>query len=400
MGMGKKLCENFKVASDIFDEASESLSEDVKKLCFESSLEELTLTKNAQPAILTVSMAMYHTWLQEIGIMPDMVAGHSLGEITALTCAGAINFADAVKIARKRGEFMQEAVEPGKGLMAAVKTRDVNRLKRMCEEVSNGNEIVSISNYNSGVQTVISGDKSAVEKILDLLSKEDIKATLLNVSAPFHCPLMQKAADKLEEELQKYHFEELRHTVISNVTASPYQGKKQIISNLKEQLVLPVQWVNSMKYLKKTMVRYCIELGPKSVMKDMMKKNIADIPVLSYDVEKDANGARQYIDSLYVPFLSRAMGLAVATRNSNWDSVAYEKGVVEPYNKVQKIQQLIEDENRTATEDEMQEGINMLRSVFKTKLVTEDEQIERFKELFQDSGTVKLFENFQVPTMN
>lgn len=400
VGMGKALWEQFKVAADVFEQASDALGEDVRKLCFDSPLEELTLTQNAQPAILTVSKAMYEVFLQEVGVTPEIMAGHSLGEISALTCAGAIDFSDAVKIARKRGQFMQQVVEPGKGLMAAVQTRDVAKLDEICTEASTEDSIVSISNYNTGVQTVISGDKKAVETAMEMIEKEGMKATLLNVSAPFHCPLMKPAAEMLGEELKKYTFHDPSCIVLSNVTATPYEGKDSIVENLTKQLLMPVQWVDSMKYMKRSMIRYGVELGPKDVLKKMMKKNIADIPVIAYDDTKDAERAKRYIDSLYIPFLTRSMGIAVATKNNNWNTQDYEKGVVEPYQKIQRIQQQIEEENRTATEEEMKEAIQMLLSVFKTKQISEQEQTKRFAQLFNETGTQKLFADFKVPTIS
>lgn len=400
VGMGKSLCENFKEASEVFEEASDSLSEDVKKLCFESGLDVLTLTTNAQPAILTVSTAMFRICKKEFDIEPDILAGHSLGEISALTCGGVIKFADAVKIARKRGSFMQQAVKPGEGIMAAIQIRDIEKVKQICEKFSSGNEIVSISNYNSGIQTVISGTKAAVEKAMDAFNKEGIKSTQLNVSAPFHCPIMQSAADLLAEELNNYTFSDPEYTVLSNVTAKPYGGKETVIENLTAQLTHPVQWTESMMYLKKAMIRYGIEVGPKDILKNMMKKNIADIPVFAYDIPEDSRKAAKYIKETYVPFLSRSMGIAVATKNNNWNSADYEENVVKPYKEVQQIQDKITEENRDASEEERKIAVNMLLSVFKTKQVPEKEQMERFQQLFSDTGTEKDYMNFKLPIMN
>lgn len=395
VGMGKKLCERYQAASDVFDEASEALREDMKKLCFESSLDELTLTQNAQPAILTVSKAMFEVFTKDIGVSADIMAGHSLGEISALTCSGAIEFSDAVKIVRKRGQFMQHAVEPGRGLMAAAMTRDIAHLEEICDAASTEDSIVKISNYNTGIQTVISGDKDAVMRAMDVLDKEKIKTTILNVSAPFHCPLMSKAADLLNEELKNYTFHNPNCIVLSNVSASPYPNKDAISDYLTRQLVMPVQWVNSMKYLKRAMVRYGIELGPKDALKKMMKKNISDIPVLAFDIEKDAEGAKNYIDSLYIPFLARAMGIAVATQNQNFDANAYKTGVVEPYNKIQQLQQKIEEENRKATKEEMLSALEMLKGILKTKGISEAEQSERFARLFNETGTEEIFAEYK-----
>ena len=391
IGMGKTLCQNFKIASDVFDEASDTLGIDVKKLCFDSNLEELTLTENAQPAILTLSNAMYRVYLDEIGVKPDIMAGHSLGEISALTCAGAIEFKDAVRLAKMRGKFMQEAVKKGEGMMAAVQIRDVEKLRNICKEIQDKNEKVSISNYNTGIQTVIAGTRTGVSKAMDILEKDGIKSTELNVSAPFHCPMMQPAADRFKEEMAKYQYSDPTCIVLSNVTGMPYMGKAEIPENLVKQIVSPVQWVESMNYMKRSMVRYCLEIGPKHVLREMMKKNIADIPVFSLDEEEDIKDAKQYIEKAYVPFLSRCMGIAVATKNNNYNDQEYADGVVAPYMQIQQLQEKIENEKRKATDEEMNLAIEMLKKVFATKKVSEEEQKARFKQLFNETGTEEKF---------
>lgn len=396
VGMGKSLCQNFKIASDVFDEASDSLGFDIKKLCFESSLDELTLTENAQPAILTVSNAMYQVYMREIDVKADIMAGHSLGEISALTCAGAIAFKDAVKIAKMRGRFMQQAVKQGEGMMAAVQIRDVDKVREVCSELTEKNEIVSISNYNTGIQTVIAGSRTGVTKAMEMLEKAGVKSTELNVSAPFHCPLMKPAAELFEEEMKQYQFSDMNCEVLSNVTGLPYNSKDEIVDNLVMQITSPVQWVESMKYMKRSMVRYCLELGPKNVLKSMMKKNIADIPVFTFDKEEDIEAAKKYINKAYIPFLSRSMGIAVATKNRNFNADEYKEGVAKPYTEVQRLQEKIESENRKATKEEMEVAIEMLKKVFNTKKVTEEERSERFKQLFNETGTEKLFADFSI----
>jgi len=394
IGMGKKLCENFKIASDIFEETSEILSVNMKKMCFEGERSELTLTYNTQPAILTTSVAMFKVCMEEEGVVPDIMAGHSLGEISALTCADAIKFSDAVKIVRKRGKFMQEAVASEIGSMVAILSRDVEKIEDVCKSVSGINGIINISNYNSRTQTVISGDRNAIDKAVEILSDENIKIKHLNVSAPFHCPLMQPAAELMKKELEKYTFSDPVYPVLSNVTAKLYKGKEDIIENLTSQIVMPVQWVNCMVYFKMAMIEYGIEIGPGNVLKNIMKTNVPNIEFYAYDNVSDVMVLKKYIKNSYIPFLSRSMGIAVSTRNKNWNVEEYREGVIEPYNKINELQQLIEKEEREANLDEMQQAINMLLSMFKTKKTSHDEQISRFKELFCDTGTEALFKNF------
>lgn len=390
VGMGKQIFERSKIASDIFDEASDALSFDLKKLCMEGSKEELTLTCNAQPAILTTSVAMYKM-CEEEGIRADIMAGHSLGEISALTCSMGINFADAVKLVRKRGEFMQQAVPEGKGAMIAVRTRDVEKVQEICKEVSQNEKKAAISNYNSKVQYVVSGDKEAVDAVAKSLEKEGIRVSYLNVSAPFHSPLMQPAADMFLEELKKYTYHDLCVPVLSNVTGKPYEGKEAIIENLTRQIVEPVQWIKCMGYLKMNMVTHAVEAGPGNVLKSLMRHNISDIKTYALDKPDQVDKLKEYIEKTTIPFLSRAMGIAVATRNQNWSEDEYQKGVVEPYTKISQMQEKIEQENRKATKEEMEEALNMLKQVFETKKVSKDEQEMRLKQLFRDTRTEDLF---------
>lgn len=394
VGMGKVLCQNYKLASDIFDEASEYLGEDMKKLCFQSSREELQLTKNAQPAILTTSYAMFKVCSEEMSLKPEVMAGHSLGEISALTCAGAIDFKDAVQLARKRGEFMQDAVKPGDGLMAAIQTRDVLKVEEICNAVSTEQEPVSISNYNSRLQTVISGSKNAVTKAVELLETENMKTKFLDVSAPFHCILMKPSAERFREELEKCTFHDFKYPVLSNVTADLYGGKEDIITNLTEQIVKPVRWTECMNYAKRHMIQYGVEFGPMKVLKNLMVRNVPDIKIYAYDNAGDVEELKECIKKYNIPFIPRAMGIAVATKNNNFDSDEYRKGVIEPYNKMQRIQQMIEQEQRDANKEEMDMAIDMLLSTFKTKKTEKEEQVERFKQLFKDTGTEDVFQEF------
>lgn len=390
VGMGRQICEYSKKASVLFEEASEALSFDLKKLCWEGEKEELTKTYNAQPAILTTSMAMYEVCKEE-GIDADIMAGHSLGEISALCAAGAIAFSDAVKLVRKRGEFMQEAVAEGKGAMIAVRTREVEKVKEICEEVSDEKQKAVISNYNSKVQYVVSGDREAVESAAKKLEAEGMKVNYLNVSAPFHSPLMQPAADRFIEELKKYTYQDLKIPVLSNVTAKPYSGKEAIIENLTRQIVEPVQWIDCMHYLKMEMVTHGVEAGPGNVLTNLMKRNVSNIKIFAYDKSAEVKKLKEYIEKTTIPFLSRSMGIAVATKNNNWEEEAYQKGVVEPYQKISQLEEKIQTEGRKATKEEMEQAIEMLKSVFKTKGTSKEEQDMRFKQLFRDTGTEDIF---------
>lgn len=390
IGMGKALCEKYDIAKRTFEEADEALGFSLSELCFKGDLTELTLTKNAQPAILTTSVATFRV-LQEKGIRPELMVGHSLGEISALTCAGVFTFADAVRLAQKRGELMQQAVPTGQGAMAAVMTRDIQSLEELCASVAEG-EVLVISNYNTRTQQVISGHAPAVERAVELLNREEIKTKLLNVSAPFHCPLMEPAAKAFGEVLRGYDIREPQIPVIANINALPYGGADTVIDSLVRQIVSPVRWADSMTYLKKAMIKYCVEVGSGRVLKNMMKTNISDIPVYAFEGEEEE--LYKHFESCKFPIVSRAMGIAVATRNRNWDPEVYESGVVAPYKELAAMQARTEQEDRQATEEETGRAIELLLTILRSKGTPVEEQRFRMKQLFEDCGRTDLLQNF------
>ncbi|MCL6589229.1 MAG: ACP S-malonyltransferase [Firmicutes bacterium] len=411
VGMGQELCGKYPVAAQTFAEANDALGFDLKKLCAEGPMEELTKTFNSQPAILTTSVAFYRVFMEEYGATPLFGAGHSLGEITALTCAGAIDFADAVKIVRRRGQFMQEAVPEGVGLMMAVMGSDPETIAGVCAKISTPENLVVVSNYNSPSQTVISGHKEAVQKAGAELEALGAKTIPLKVSAPFHSPLMKPAAEKLQAEMQQYQYHDLKFPVLSNVTAKPYSGKDSLVKNLVEQLVQPVQWTNSMKYLQSQGIDLAVEIGSMTVLKDLMKKNVPEILALSYDKEADRKqlgeklpkaaslpGGTVTVDkAMKLKLMIRCLAIVVCTRNQNWDNDEYQKGVVEPYRKIQALVDELEKENKEPTLEQMTEALEMLRLVFKTKKTPLEEQIERFNQVFNETGTRGLFPDFKMP---
>lgn len=403
VGMGKKFYERYPMAKDIFEEANDLLGFDIKKLCFEGDINELTKTEITQPAILTVSTAMFKVFMEETGTEPFIFAGHSLGELSALTCAGGIDFADAVKLVRQRGLFMQEAAAIGVGAMAAVSGLNEDVISQECINSSGDESIVVISNYNSPEQTVVSGHKEAVVKVGEKLKEMGGKVIPLKVSAPFHSPLMQLASEKFEKELQKYTFNDLKHTVISNVNALPYEGKDSIVSNLSEQLIKPVRWKETMEYMKIQEVDCIVEIGPQTVLRNLTKKNAISATAYSYDQEEDYQVFKKDLlvkengkipDKNISVFITRCLATAVCTKNNNWDNDEYQKGVIEPYRKIKKMHEEIERQGTEPTNEQMLEALEMLRSVFATKKTSIEEQSERFEQIFSETGTKSLFEEF------
>ncbi len=269
-GMGRELAANFAAARGIFEEADAALGFPISRLCFEGPEEELKLTENTQPAILTCSIATLAV-LREKGIEPDYVAGHSLGEYSALVAAGALSFADAVQLVRRRGRYMQEAVPAGVGAMAAVIGLPEAKLDEVCREAAAG-EVVSPANLNSPGQVVIAGHHAAVERAVELAKQAGArKAVLLQVSAPFHCSLMQPAADRLAGDLDAVAMHDLRVPLVNNVSAREVTAAGDAREGLKQQVANPVRWEESMRLLAARAVERFVEVGPGRVLTGLLR---------------------------------------------------------------------------------------------------------------------------------
>lgn len=282
-GMGKDLADNFPVARQVFAEANEALGFDLTRLCFEGPEEELKLTANTQPAILTASIAAWRTLQGETGLQPDFVAGHSLGEYSALVCAGALPFTDAVRTVRQRGTFMQEAVPVGTGAMAAMLGIERGELESICAEAAQG-EVVSAANYNSPGQIVIAGHVGAVSRAIEIAKERGYrKAMLLPVSAPFHCALMQPAAKRLEAVLAGVAAADPQVPVISNVEALPNRAGSRVKELLVAQVCAPVRWDESVQQLATLGVTQYIEIGPGKVLAGLVKRIVKEAAVANFE---------------------------------------------------------------------------------------------------------------------
>ncbi len=271
-GMGKELAETFPVARQLFEEADDALGMKLSTLCFSGSDEELKLTANTQPAILTASIAVLRVVQQETGLSAGYVAGHSLGEYSALVCSGALSFADAVRTVRARGTFMQEAVPVGTGTMAAMLGIEKGELEDICREAAAG-EVVSPANFNSPGQIVIAGSTAAVTRAIEIAKGRGFKkAMLLPVSAPFHCALMQPAADRLAQVLESISYADMSVPVVANATAIANQDKQQVRPLLITQVCSPVLWEQSIQAMVAAGVQRFVELGPGKVLSGLVKR--------------------------------------------------------------------------------------------------------------------------------
>jgi [acyl-carrier-protein] S-malonyltransferase len=269
-GMGKALADAYPSARLVFEEADQALGFSLSKLCFEGPDEDLKLTQNTQPAMLTVSTAALVV-LRDNGFAPDYVAGHSLGEYSALVAAGGLQFADAVRLVRRRGQYMQEAVAPEVGAMAALLKLPEGALDAILQEAAQG-EIVTAANLNSPDQIVIAGHTAAVNRAVELAKAAGAKrAILLTVSAPFHCPLMKPAQERLAADLNAAAFSDLKIPLINNWQAREIRSAEDARQGLYEQVPNPVRWMDSIRYLASRGVGRFIEVGAGSVLTGLLR---------------------------------------------------------------------------------------------------------------------------------
>lgn len=283
VGMGKELYERFDSAKAVFDAADEALGFSITDMCFNGPEEELRKTYNTQPAILTVSIACYQV-LKEHGIEPEIVAGHSLGEYSALVAAGALSFADAVQLVRKRGQYMQEAVPLGEGSMAAILGLERQVVVDICNEAQGEFGAVQAVNFNCPGQIVIAGSKVAVEKAAEMLKAAGAKrAIMLPVSAPFHSTLMKPAAEKLELELSKKTVNNADIPVVANINGTIITDALGIKQSLVKQADSPVEWEDCIAEIVKSGATTFVEVGPGKVLSALTKKITKDVESLNVE---------------------------------------------------------------------------------------------------------------------
>src|SRR5439155_4955558 len=291
-GMGKEFNDEFKIARLVFEEADQILGVSLSQLCFNGPEEQLKLTENTQPALLTVSIAAFRV-LSSKGVQPHFVAGHSLGEYSGLVAAESLSLSDALITVRSRGKYMQEAVPTGQGATAAILGLDQDRIQDLCREAAR-EEVLATANLNSPGQIVIAGTTAAVHRAMELARARGAKKTiLLPVSAPFHCPLMQPAQDRLENDLAQIQFRDPTFPLINNVDAAEVSSSDQIRNSLIRQVSSPVRWTESVRLMIARGVGLFVEVGPGRVLSGLVRQ--IDKSVKTANVE-DINSLNETLD--------------------------------------------------------------------------------------------------------
>ena len=284
VGMGSEFFDNFDLVKKIFNQADEKLDYPISKMILEGPADELQLTKNTQPAILTVSYSIYRVLNEEFGYdlkSMKFFAGHSLGEYSALVCSNALSFADALYLLHERGKAMQNAVPVGEGGMIAILGSNISEINDFIKNRPNKNGICEIANDNADGQVIVSGDKESIDSIQSVLKEKKIKSIPLKVSAPFNCSLMKPAAEIMKEKIYKTKFTNPSYQIVNNVTAKP-EGDSDIIKKLLiDQIFLTVKWRESIINMSKAGVSNFIEIGPGKVLSGMVKRTVKNVNCFS-----------------------------------------------------------------------------------------------------------------------
>lgn len=293
-GMGRDLHDAYPEARDVYRRASEAVGFDLADLCFNGPEQRLTLTENAQPAIVACSLAAAAV-IDSIGLKPDYVAGHSLGEYSALISAGGLDLEEGIRLVRLRGEIMSGAHPPGMGSMAAVLGLEVSRVEEICRETGG---TVEVANMNSPGQVVISGYSDDVEKAGDLARKSGARRFVpLLVSGPFHSSLMKKAAGEYEGHLAKSGIRDIGIPLVANVDARPHRKSGEFRELLARQIASPVKWEKSMRFLVSRGIRLSVEVGPGKVLTGLMKRIDRSVKVFPTDSQEDLDGLKNHLSS-------------------------------------------------------------------------------------------------------
>ena len=372
VGMGKRIFEEHStIAKEVFEEASEALQFDLKKLCLEGPGETLSKTEYAQPALLAVSWAMTKIYFQEIGVPPAYLAGHSLGEYSALVCSGVIEFSDGISLVHKRGQLMQDCVKVDEGLMASISDIDyISVLK-----IKNKYDHVSVACYNSPLQTVISGSRAKVIEFMSDILKVGAKVKSLDVSVPSHCYFMKKAANSLQCILSHVEYGNFKWPVISNATALPYE-ESQIIPTLIKQMTNPVKWFQSINYAIEKGVSVFIEVGPKTTLKKLIQEISVVHPSFSTDLSKDISDIVSTTNHYIKNAISKCFALAVSAQNFNYDSEEYLNGVILH---CRRLKELLNNEKNDI--QVLNEAYKVLKNILETKKLPPQHMKERLGEV-------------------
>lgn len=388
-GMGYRLYQSEPIVRNVFEEISDACNVDLARLCFSGSKDELKKTENAQLAIFTVSMANYYYCIQYIE-RPYILAGHSLGEISALTASGALSLSDAAKVVYQRGLLMSKKTDFNNnrlGKMHAV----IGLRTHIVEEIINRIDhiAVQIACYNTPNQTIVAGPQDVLELVDEEAKKFGASTVELQTAGPFHTSLMKDVGDAFSSVLQDLNISMPKYDVVSSVDGNLYTETLSIKKNLNKQISSPVYWKECMSQIIDRQPDFLIDMGPNKVMESMAKWT----GLKCYTVEENLNFIQNIKAEQIIHTLKRCMGIAVCTPNKNWDTDAYYGGAIRPYKEIETMVSKLES-NKEINGNEIVEALKLLHQIFCTKMVAEEEQKERFIQLRDETGYDQIINEF------
>lgn len=401
VGMGKDLFEQHQIVRDMFSNASDTLGLDMENLCFAESADVLNSTENTQPAILLCSVAAWQVFQQETGLTPGAMAGHSLGELSALVAAGAMRLEDGLKLARARGLAMARCGNDGKTGMSAATKLTREHLEKVCNGMDGFGESVVVANYNSPRQQVLSGDVEKLKALGEQLKAEGGAVIPLRVSGAFHSPYMAPAAKEFTDVINGIELKKPAIPVISNVSAKPHGDVESIKSALIDQITHPVLWQDTLDYLSsETGIDTFVEAGPKDVLKKLATTTLPNVSAFALDQKDDEKALQDALQSAIKALkerptvLGKCMAVAVATRNSNFDNDAYQQGVIQPYQQLKEMHEKHSATGLNASPEEMVSAMKLLQQIMDCKGASDQEKQMRFRQVAEQTGCEKELAEF------
>jgi [acyl-carrier-protein] S-malonyltransferase len=391
VGMGKTLCDKYRVAQETFREANQNLGYDIKKICFNGPHDVLSDTINTQPAILTTTVAAWRVFTEEFGLEPDLTVGHSFGTLSALVCAEAISFTDALGIAKLKGEYAKKYAGKIKSAMIAVDGIKQKNIEEVCNKVKK-KDSVFIGIINSDKQIVVSGEEPSVESVEKELAKQGGRIERLSINAPFHTPLMKESAEKTKRAIAKFKFNKPNWPILSSITNKLHKDYKILVDDLYLDLVKPTNWLGSIKFLAKNKVATGIEIGPKAVLKKIVDSTTYKIDVHSFISPKDIEPLKIELKldkKAKEEVIIAVLRIFASTPNFNKNLDEFEKGAAEPFRQVKKLRLDKQKKDQEPTLKETIWSLEKLKSIIDTKHLPEKEKKERLMdEIFNVNPTL------------
>ena len=392
VGMGKTLSEKYRSAGEVFREANKVLGHDIKKICFDGPYDKLSDTIYTQPAILTATVAAWRVFEEEFGLAPDLAVGHSFGTLSALVCAEAISFADALKLAKIKGEYAKKEAAKIKSAMIAVENVKLPVIELACKNASNTGARAYVGIINSDKQVVVSGEEAAVAKVEKELGEQGARIERLAINAPFHTPLMKKSAEQTKKAIAKIKFNKPNWPILSSITNKLHKDCKGLVDDLYLDLVKPTNWLESVKYLAKNKYATGIEIGPKAVLKKIVENTTNKIEMHSFISPKDLEALKKELKLDKVAkeeVIIAVLRIFASTPNLNESLDEFEEGAAEPFRQVKKLRLDLREKDQEPTLKEAVWSLKKLKLIIDTKQLPEKEKTERLMdEIFKPNPTL------------